>query len=218
MAPIVRGRRAFGALTLLGACAALLVSGCGGGKRADAGEPEHTYEIEVTDATFPPKQAVSRQTFMRLKVVNADTRTIPNIAVKVDSFYYASTYPNLAANKRPIWVVEQGPGAIPGRPVQSQAISPPGGGQTAYVNTWALGPLAPGHTATFLWKVVPVKAGYHRVHIEVLAGLGGKAKATLPNGTPLRARFGVHIAPAPPATHVDPNTGKVTAGTYPVSP
>ena len=25
----------------------------------------------------------------------------------------------------------------------------PGGGQTAYVNTWALGPLAPGHTQTF---------------------------------------------------------------------
>ena len=108
---------------------------------------------------------------------------------------------------------------MPGRPVQSQAISPPGGGQTAYVNTWALGPLAPGHTATFLWQVVPVKAGCHRVHYRSRSpDWPARPKRRSPSGTPLRASFGVHIAPAPPATHVDPNTGKVDAGHLPGQP
>jgi hypothetical protein len=214
----VRGRNVFGALLLPGACAALLVSGCGGGTRQDAREPEHVYKIRVTDLTFPPKQAISRPTFMRIKVVNADTKTIPNIGVTIDSFYYTSTYPELAANRRPIWVVEQGPGPNPSRPAQSQAISPPGGGQTAYVNTWALGPLAPGKTATFLWKVVPVKAGTHRLHLLVVPSLGGKAKATLPNGGLLAATMQAHIAAAPAARHVNPNTGRVTPGAYPTTP
>lgn len=200
------------------ACALLLASGCGGGKGQDAGEVEHIYEIEVLDLTFKPAQAVARPATMRIKVRNADTKTIPDIAVTLDSFYYTSTYPELAADKRPVWVVERGPGKVSTPPVQSQAISPPGGGQTAYVNTWALGPLAPGATQTFEWKVVPVKSGAHRVHLRIEAGLAGKAKAALPNGDELKSTFEAHIAPAPPSTHVDPSTGKVVAGTYPSQP
>jgi hypothetical protein len=201
----------------LAAGAALLAAGCGGGKKQTAGEPEHTYEIEVLDVTFKPEQAVSKPATMRIEVRNADTKTIPNIAVTIDSFYYTETYPELAANKRPIWIVEQGPGKPPQAPVQSQAVSPPGGGQTAYVNTWALGPLAPRQKQVFEWKVVPVKAGVQHVSFEISAGLGGKAKATLPNGGALRGRFRSEIAPAPPKTHVNPSTGKVVPGPYPPS-
>jgi hypothetical protein len=203
---------------LVGACAALLVSGCGGGTRQDVGEAARTYKIQILGATFDPKQAVARPTSMRIELRNADTRTIPNVAVTVDSFYYTETFPELAADKRPVWVVEQGPGAIPARPVQSQAISPPGGGQTAYVNTWALGPLAPGATQTFEWKVVPVKSGSHTVNLEVAAGLAGKAKATLENGAQPKRTFVADIAGVPPATYVNPSTGKVVAGTYPPQP
>ena len=60
---------------------------------------------------------------------------------------------------------------------ESQEVSPPGGGETAYVNTWALGPLDAGSTRTFVWQVVPVKAGLHTVHYTVAAGLAGKANA-----------------------------------------
>jgi hypothetical protein len=205
-------------MVLSGVCIALLVSGCGGGKKQTSGEPARAYKIKLLDLTFKPEQAIARPATMRIALENTDTRTIPNIAVTVDSFYFTETYPELAASKRPVWVVEQGPGTPPSRPVQSQAISPPGGGQTAYVNTWALGPLAPKHTQVFEWKVVPVKAGIHRVNVEIAAGLGGRAKAAGPNGTIQEATFQAHIAPAPPATHVDPSTGKVVAGKFPTQP
>lgn len=196
------------------ACIALLAAGCGGGTKQTAGEPAHAYDLTPTDLTFKPEQAVARPTTMRIAVRNDDSKTVPNVAVTVDSFYYTEKYPELAANKRPVWIVEQGPGTPPQRPAQSQAVSPPGGGQTVYVNTWALGPLAPKHTQTFEWKVVPVKSGFHRVHVKISAGLAGQAKTT----APLTATFGAHIAAAPPATHVDPSTGKVAAGQFPAQP
>jgi hypothetical protein len=197
---------------------ALFATGCGGGSEQTAGEPKRTYKVEVLDLTFKPNQAVARPATMRIKVRNVDSKTIPNIAVTLDSFYYTEKYPELAANKRPVWVVEKGPGKPPGRPVQSQAVSPPGGGQTAYVNTWALGALAPNHTQTFEWEVIPVKSGSHSVHIRIGAALAGQAKATLPNGTRPTATVSAQIAPAPPATHVDPSTGKVAPGRFPAQP
>jgi hypothetical protein len=203
---------------VLAACATLLVAGCGGGAKQTAGEPAHTYKIEVLDLTFKPDQAVGRPAKMRIEVRNADSKTIPNIAVTLDSFYYTEKYPELASSQRPIWVVEKGPGAPPQRPVQSEAVSPPGGGQTAYDNTWALGALAPHHTQVFEWTVIPVKSGIHHINIEISAGLAGRSKATLPNGTPLHARFRSEIAPAPPSRHVNPSTGRVELGQFSAQP
>ncbi len=128
---------------------------------------------------------------------NTGSSTVPNVAVTIDSFDYTSSYPELAADKRPVWVIERGPGAIASPPVESEQVSPPGGGQTAYVNTWALGALAPGATRTFVWRVVPVKAGSYTVHYTVAAGLAGKSKAQLSSGGPVRGQFAVYIASAP---------------------
>jgi hypothetical protein len=200
-----------------GACLVLLLGGCGGA-RQDANEPKGTFGVQITKASFPAQQSVARQTRMVLQVRNSGTQTVPNVAVSIDSFAYTSDYPTLASNKRPIWVVETGPGAIPQRPVQSEAISPPGGGQTAYLNTWALGPLAPGHTSTFIWRVVPVKAGRYTVHYTVAAGLSGRARAQLAHGGPAVGHLTAEIAPRPPATHVDPETGEVVPGAYPPTP
>jgi hypothetical protein len=202
---------------LLGACAALAASGCGS-SRQDAHEPKGTFAMQVVRARFPANQAIARQTQLELAVRNTGTRTAPDVAVTLDSFYYTENYPELAVSKRPIWVVEAGPGPRPKRPVQSQAVSPPGGGQTAYVNTWALGPLAPGQTQTFLWKVAPVKAGLHTVHYTIAASLAGKAKAALASGGPVQGQLTADVAPAPPKTHVDPSTGRVVAGTFPTIP
>jgi hypothetical protein len=213
---MVRGRRVLD-VVLLGACVAG-VSGCGGGARQDVHEPAGAFPMQVLDASFPAHQSIARPTRLQLQVRNTGTRTVPNVAVTLDSLYYTEHYPELAANKRPVWVVEEGPGPIPARPVESQAISPPGGGQTVYVNTWALGPLAPGATQTFRWRVVPVKVGLHTVHFTVAAGLAGKAKAQLTAGGPVQGQLTASIAPAPPATHVDPSTGRVVAGTFPLTP
>jgi hypothetical protein len=202
----------------LGVCAALL-AGCGGGTRQDAGEPARNYELQLRGVSFKREQSVSKPASLRLQVHNADARRVPNVAVTIDSFYYTEKYPELAADKRPVWVVEQGPGATGSPPVQSEAVSPPGGGQTAYVNTWALGPLASGQTRTFEWRVVPVKSGAHEVHYEVLAGLGGRAKAVAPSGgSPLKGVLTAQIAPAPPSRHVDPSTGRVVSGQFPSQP
>jgi hypothetical protein len=198
--------------------AGLLAGGCGSGAHQDAREPAGTFTLAVVRSAFPLKQSIARPASLQLVVRNTGARTAPNVAVTVDSFYYTEHYPELASNKRPIWVVEKGPGAIPSRPVESEAVSPPGGGQTAYVNTWALGPLAPGSSRTFLWRVVPVKAGMHRVGYTVAAGLAGKAKAELPSGGPVAGHFSVYIASVPPARHVNPNTGQVVPGPYPSRP
>ena len=199
---------------LAGACAALLASGCGGGNEQNHSEAKRTYQMSISSATFPAKQSVARPTELTLRVHNESSRTVPNVAISVDSFSYVEKHPELAANKRPIWVVEEGPGTPAKLPVQSQGVSPPGGAQTAYVNTWALGPLKAGASRTFTWKVVPVKSGAHTVHLTVAAGLAGNAKAALANGGVVTRSLSATVAPKPPLTHVNPNTGKVAPGPF----
>jgi hypothetical protein len=203
---------------VLAFASALLAAGCGGGARMDAHEPAGTYAVKVIHASFPISQAIAHPTSFALEVENTGAHTVPNIAVTVDSFNYASNSPELSADKRPVWAIERGPGAIASPPVSTQEVSQPGGGQTAYVNTWALGALAPGKTRTFVWHVVPVKAGAHTVHYSVAAGLASKAKARLASGAPAEGRFAVNIAPAPKLTHVNPSTGQLEAGEFPASP
>lgn len=174
--------------------------------------------MEVITASFPSKQSIARPTSFTLQIRNAGSATVPNVAVTLDSFYYTEHFPELAADKRPIWVIERGPGAVAAPPVQSQEVSQLGGGQTDYVNTWALGPLARNGTQTFSWRVVPVKAGVYTVRYTVVAGLAGRAKAQLAGGAPVRGTLTASIAGVPPRTHVDPRTGRVVLGLYPALP
>jgi hypothetical protein len=196
----------------------LLVAGCGGGSRQDAGEPAGTFAVKVVNASFPATQSIARPTRLLLQVRNTGTRTVPDVAITINSFDYTSNYPELADKKRPVWAIETGPGAAAKPPVETAEVSARGGGQTAYVNTWALGALAPGGTQTFDWHVVPVKAGTYTVHYTVAAGLAGKATARLPSGAPVQGKFVVDIAPAPKLTHVNPSTGRVESGQFPISP
>jgi hypothetical protein len=217
VARAVRVREVFPAVSLAvcGVMLGVLAGGCGETTR-DAREATGTYTVEVVKARFPTKQAISHDARLALVVRNASSRTIPNVAVTLDSLNYTSNYPLLSANKRPVWIVNTGPGAVPVRPVQSEENDPPGGGQTAFVNTWALGALAPGASRAFVWKVTPVKAGVHTVHYTVAAGLDGKARARLAGGGRATGRFVVSVAPAPPPTHVNPQTGRVVPGPAPV--
>lgn len=193
----------------------LTVSGCGGLARQDAHEHAATFTLKVVHASFPAKQSMVRPASLALEIRNTGAHTAPNVAISVDSFTYTSDYPLLASDQRPVWIVERGPGKIANPPVQSDAVSPAGSAQTAYVNTWTLGPLAAGHTAIFRWKVTPVTAGTHTVHFTVAAGLTGRAKAQLASGAPVRGSFTADIAPGPPSKHLDPATGRIVAGTYP---
>jgi hypothetical protein len=202
-------------LAACGVALGVLASGCGGSQR-NAHEAKLNYTVEVVHARFPAKQTIARDTTLALVVRNTGARAIPNVAVTLDSFTYASTYAKLASRKRPLWIVNTGPGAVPTRPVQTEEVNPPGGGETAYVNTWTLGALAPKKSATFLWKVTPVKAGVHTVHYTVAAGLDGNGRARVPGGRAVSGSFVADVAPKPAATHVNPETGQVTRGPNPV--
>jgi hypothetical protein len=206
-----------GVLLAVGATSlTLLIAGCGEGER-NAAELKGTYPVEVVKVSFPRKQAVARDTRMEMLVRNAGSKTMPNVAVTVDSFYYRSDYPRLSVNQRPVWIVNTGPGAVAKPAVESEEINPPGGGETAFVKTWALGPLAAGHQVRFLWRVTPVKSGRHILTYTVAAGIDGKSVARLATGGRPVGRLVARIAPAPPRTHVNPETGEVKAGPNPVS-
>lgn len=202
-------------LAVCGAMFGVLASGCGEARR-DAREPVGLYKVEVVRARFPARQAISRDTKLALVVRNASARTIPNVAVTLDSFYYTSDYPHLSAKGKPVWIVNTGPGPVPARPVYTQEVNPPGGGETAFVNTWALGALAPGASRSFVWRVTPVKAGVHAVHYTVSAGLDGSSHARLAGGGLPTGTFVARVAPKPPPTHVNPETGRIVAGPNPV--
>jgi hypothetical protein len=196
------------------ALAVAVASGCGEAAHQDAGEPKGTFTVQVTGVSFPERQAVSKPARLVLSVHNPSTRTVPNVAVAVNSFYYVSNYPNLAASKRPVWVVDHGPGPIAKPPVETVEVDAPGGATTATYNVWALGPLAAGATRNFVWRVTPVKPGVHSVAYRVYGGLNGRARAVLASGGLPGGSFRVAIAGKPPARHVNPQTGKVEFGPY----
>lgn len=221
---MVLGARSRGAIPALPAALAigatgLALSGCGGGARADAGEPSRTFNLAIVRQRFPAKQTIARPTELELQVRNDGSGTVPDVAVSVDSLNYASSHPGLADRSRPVWAIEQGPGPIAKPPVETQEVSVPGGAQTAYVNTWALGPLPAGQTRTFTWKLVPIKPGVHVVHFSFAAGLAGKARAALAGGGgAVQGAFTVDIAGKPPRSVVDPQTGRVQTGSAPAAP
>lgn len=197
--------------------AGVLASGCGVA-RQDAREAKASYPLRVLSATFPARQSIAKPQTFELRVENVGKHTVPNIAVSLDSFSYSSSYPQLAARLRPVWVVEEGPGAQAPTPVQSESVSAPGGAGTVYVTTWALGALAPESSTAFEWHVMPVKAGRYSVHYSVGAGLAGRAKAVTSAGGAVTGTLTADIAAKPPVRHVNPKTGKVEAGEFPKSP
>jgi len=165
---------------------AALVSGCGGGQRQDANEPSGNYKIQVVQATFPQKQSLSKRSDLVITVKNVDTKTIPNIAVTVNSFDVVKKNPALADPRRPQFVVNTGPR----------------GGDTAYVGTSALGPLRPGETKTFRWDVTAVMPGKYSLKYAVAAGLNGKAKAILASGATPHGEFRGVVSSKAPEAHV----------------
>lgn len=175
------------------AVSVLAIAGCGGGERQDADEPAGTFTVEVVDADFPLKQSLAKQAEMVIKVRNAGQEAVPNVAVTVDSFTRRSEQAGLADPNRPLWIVD----------------SAPRGGVTAYVNTWALGRLAPGETKKFRWRVTPVKPGTHTIEYRVAAGLDGKAKAASAGGAEPAGKFVVDVSDEPAQSRVDPETGRV---------
>jgi hypothetical protein len=215
--------------------AALAAAGCG--SASSHGTPAATattatttttatgagFKVSVPTASFAAKQSLAAKERFVIAVRNAGNRTLPNVAVTicnttcsykarrgqgttVQAFSYAiANSANLANASRPIWIVQQAPGPC-GYSCRNLGA---GAAVTAYSNTWALGRLAPGHTATFVWTVTPVKAGHFVVAWEVAAALSGHNRAVLASGGPARGKLTVNVSTKPPQYVVQPS-GKVT--------
>lgn len=198
---------------ILAGVAATGLSACGGGARQDANEPSGTFPVQVTSATFPTQQRLSQHTHLVIAIRNSGRYAIPNIAVTitdpshgtaVSAFGQSVTGTGLASKSRPVWIVDTAPGACQ----YSCKSGGPGGAVTAYANTWAMGTLRPGQTATFNWAVTAVSPGIHTIRYEVAAGLNGKAKARTSGGVIPSGKFLVNISHRPAQAYVN-NSGKV---------
>lgn len=206
---------------------ALVLSGCGSGQRQDATEPSGNFTVQVTTASFPASQRLSDHAHLVLAIRNTSGKTIPDIAVTIcnvtcaypapagegtsaAAFSQNLQMPGLAHPSRPVWVLDQPPGKCNYgcEANSSSGGGGPGGAVTAYANTWSEGQLRPGQTAKFDWAVTAVAPGHHVVAWEVAAGLNGKAKAVLSDGSRPQGTFAVNISSAPAETYVN-NSGQI---------
>ena len=154
----------------------MTLGACGGGERQDANEPEGNFKVEVVKAQFPSKQKLAKRSNLVITVRNAESsKAIPNIALTVRGFSTQLDNKELADPGRPQFVINGVPKEIGTFPESKEAA--PEGGETAYVDTWALGPLKAGEQKTFRWNVTAVRPGPYRLRYRVAAGLDGKAKA-----------------------------------------
>jgi hypothetical protein len=198
-----RGIARFGAAV---ATTALAVSagGCGSSPKQDAKETAGHFPVKILSAEFPARQRLSQHAVMRIAVQNAGNKVIPDIAVSVNAKGEGTTSSpfsesgslaqqqtnNLASPSRAVWIVDGGPQESG----KAEDFSHPRGDpNTAYANTWSLGPLAPNKTAVFLWRTTAVKFGTHSFRWGVSAGLNGKALAELPGGQRPSGGFTVYI-------------------------
>jgi hypothetical protein len=177
------------------AAVALALAGCGGGS-APKPEASATYTVE-THASFPVRQSLAERVELRLTVLNRDTRTIPNVAATIEAgggpdgtavqaFGADITGTDLSSHSRPVWVVDAGPP----------------GGDTAFANTWALGPIGPNHARTFVWRVVPVRAGNYTIRYRLTGSTTGRSQLRAQNGDSAGGALAVDVSAKPPIVRI----------------
>jgi hypothetical protein len=179
----------------------LALAGCGQ-ERQDADAPSGEFGLDVTEASFPAKQRISEPTTLRLEVENTGDRAVPNLAVVVEtaakkgkapaSFAQDGDDPTLADAERPVWILDEGPG----------------GGESAYTNTWAVGPLGEGQSRTVEWKLTAVQPGSYTVAWRLAPSLEGDV--SLADGR-TEGEFAVTISDRPVPARVN-DDGEVVRG------
>jgi hypothetical protein len=184
---------------------AALLAACGGESSSDANQPAGTYDVRVTDASFPTEQRLGQTSLLQLGVRNTGKKALPALTVTIsiagkegqDSslpFGVSDRQTGLAQSDRPVWVLAAG---YP-RLVDS---ADPGGATSSNRKTFSLGALKPGATTEAVWKLSAVRAGKFTVLYRINAGLSGTAKAKT-NGVAAGGSFATEISAVPPDTEV----------------
>jgi hypothetical protein len=182
---------------LLGAC---------GESSSDANEAAGTYQVAVTEASFPTKQFLGEESFLRLGIRNSGKKTVPALTVTISiagkagqesslPFGVHDAQEGLAQSDRPVWVLEEGYPRL-------ADSSGPGGATTSNRKTFDFGPLKPGETTSAVWKLSAVKAGRFTVVYRIDAGLSGSAKAETTGGVAPGGTFAAEITQETPETEV----------------
>ena len=191
-----RGAILRGGTAAAAAAALALAAGCGGGERQDADVRAATYTVERPVVTFPHEQDLAQESVMSIAVTNAGEEQIPNLAVTVEAaregtraaaFGTLTEQPGVASRSRPVWIVDEGPG------------------DTAFANTWAIGPVAPGATRTFRWRVSSIRAGRWRVGWRLAGALGNQARVVVKGGRPAAGAVTIDVSSKPGQARVDRN-------------
>jgi hypothetical protein len=204
------GRRAAIFIAAAGA-SALAVSGCGGGEKQDVHEASGNFPVKVQRVSFPKRQSLAKNSTMEIVVQNAGQKMIPNVSVTVKcgtelggSFSTATQDTNVADPLRPQFVVNK-------LPTATERVNPPLDPaplerSSSYSDTYPLGPLGAGHTATFMWDVTAVRAGPYHLCWRVNAGLYGKAKAVAASGSqPVSGEFRGTVSNKAPKATIGPD-------------
>lgn len=177
-----------------------------GESSSDANQSAGTYQVAVTEASFPTKQFLGQESELRLGIRNSGKKTVPALAVTVTiagragrnsslPFGVRDEQPGLAQADRPVWVLEETYPRLAGS-------SQPGGATTSNRKTFDFGPLKPGKTANVVWKLSAVKAGRFTLLYRIAAGLSGSAKAETANGVAAGGSFVAEITQETPETEV----------------
>ena len=187
---------------------AALLSACGGDESSsDANERQGTYEVKVTEASFPTEQQLGQTTFLELGVRNTGKQALPTLTVTISiagkqgqnsSLPFAIQDPTEGVSQadRPVWVLAASYPRLAGS-------EDPGGSSTANNKTFAFGPLSAGATRSVVWKLSAVKAGDFTVVYRVGAGLGEGVEAKTTGGVAPGGSFATTISTQPPDTEVN---------------
>jgi hypothetical protein len=193
-----------GRLAVLAVSALALAGAACGGERQDADAPAGEFDVAVTGASFPAEQRIAEPTTLKLEVANRGDRAVPDLAVTVETkprkagdapvaFAQSADDPSLASGARPVWIVDEGPS----------------GGESAYTNTWAVGPLGKGQTRTVEWKLTAMEAGRYTVAWRLAPALEGDVKLA---GGRTKGEFAVTIADKPVRARVNADGDVVRDG------
>jgi hypothetical protein len=191
------GVAAVAVAALLGAC---------GESSSDANQAAGTYDVRVTEASFPTEQHLGQTSLLRLGVRNTGKKALPALTVTISiagKLGQTSSLPfgihdpqtGLAQPDRPVWVLAQTYPRLSGS-------SEPGGTSTSNRKTFSFGPLKPGATTAAVWKLSAVKAGKFTLLYDVDAGVSGTAKARTSGGVAPGGSFVTEISAALPDTEV----------------
>jgi hypothetical protein len=182
-----------------------MLAACGESS-SDANQPAGTYDVRVTNASFPTRQHLGQTSLLQLGFRNTGKKTVPGLAVTISiagkqgqesslPFGVRDPQPGLAQADRPVWVLA----ATYPRLLGSDA---PGGASTSNRKTFSFGPLEPGVTTKAVWKLSAVKAGHFTLRYSVAAGLSGTAKAKTTGAVAPGGSFVTDISSVSPDTEV----------------